>query len=179
MAHDDACQFDVYWLLLKSHDAGASLKVLMNKMFFLFNWSSCWFFSCFYINFKSLNLLSFVILFFCISSLFEFQNKMFLNRAIAALQVAMCYFSTMILECNSSYEKSEDTFDISLDLMQTKPSDAAFSAIFRTSINTDWKQLVTSFPAWLWGRLSLISVKFLDPTLKPFLRNSARSRWTP
>ena len=59
---------------------------------------------------------------------------------------------------HSSLEKYEDAFDIALYLMQTKPSDWAFSAAFQTSINADRKQLVTSFPASLWSRLSSISV---------------------
>ena len=50
----------------------------------------------------------------------------------------------------SSLKKFEDAFDIALDLMQTKPSDAAFSAVFRTSINADRKQIVTSFPAYFY-----------------------------
>ena len=49
----------------------------------------------------------------------------------------------------SERKKFEDSFDIALDLMQTKPLDAALSAVFRTSINADRKQLVTSYPAGL------------------------------
>ena len=52
----------------------------------------------------------------------------------------------------SSLEKFEDAFDTELDLVQTKPSDAAFSAFRRSSINADnagRKQLVTSYPVWL------------------------------
>ena len=45
----------------------------------------------------------------------------------------------------SSREKLEDAFNTALDVVQTKPSNAAFSAVFRTSINADQKQLVTSF----------------------------------
>ena len=58
----------------------------------------------------------------------------------------------------SSLEKFQDVFDTALDLMRTEPSDAAFSAVYRTSINADRKQLVTSFMAGLLGRLSSISV---------------------
>ena len=50
----------------------------------------------------------------------------------------------------SSLEQFEDAIDTALDLMQTKSSDAAYSAIFRTSINADRKQLVTSYPERLW-----------------------------
>ena len=39
-------------------------------------------------------------------------------------------------------------------LMQTKPSDVTFSAVFQTFINSDWKQLVMSCLAGLWDRLS-------------------------
>ena len=46
----------------------------------------------------------------------------------------------------SSLEKFEDAFGTPLDLMQTKSSDAAFSAVFRTSINADQKLLVMSYP---------------------------------
>ena len=51
-----------------------------------------------------------------------------------------------ILECcrYSSLEKFEDAVDTVLDLMQTKPSGAAFSAVFRSLINADRKQLVIS-----------------------------------
>ena len=49
----------------------------------------------------------------------------------------------------SSLEKFEDAFDTALGLMQTKPSDAAFSAVFQTSINADRKQLVTLYPLCL------------------------------
>ena len=49
----------------------------------------------------------------------------------------------------SSLEKSQDAFDTALDWMQTKPSATAFSAVFRTSINTDRKQLVTLYSVWL------------------------------
>ena len=54
-------------------------------------------------------------------------------------------------------EKSENAFDAALNLMQTKPSDAAFSAIFRTSINADKKQLEMSYLVRLytnWARIS-------------------------
>ena len=30
-----------------------------------------------------------------------------------------------------------------------KPSDATFSALFQTSITSDWKYIVTSYPVWL------------------------------
>ena len=36
---------------------------------------------------------------------------------------------------HSSLAKLEDAFDTALDLTQTKPSDAALSTVFRTSIN--------------------------------------------
>ena len=56
-----------------------------------------------------------------------------------------------ILKCcrYSSLKKFEDAFDTALELMQTKPLDVAFSAIFRVSINANQKQLVTSFLARL------------------------------
>ena len=61
----------------------------------------------------------------------------------------------------SSREKFEDAFDTALDLTQTKRSDAAFSAVFRTSTNADWKPLVTSYPVWLWTMSSRIFLQAL------------------
>ena len=57
----------------------------------------------------------------------------------------------LIRKCGrySSLQKFEDAFDTAIDLMQTKPSYATFSAVFRTSINVNRKQLVTSYLAWL------------------------------
>ena len=49
----------------------------------------------------------------------------------------------------SILEKFEDAFDTALDLMQTKPSDAAFLADIRTSLNADQKHVVTSYPVRL------------------------------
>ena len=49
--------------------------------------------------------------------------------------------------------------------MQTKPADVALSAVSRTSIGADRKQLVTSYPAVLRGRLCDKCVKFRDPCL--------------
>ena len=49
----------------------------------------------------------------------------------------------------SSLEKFEDAFDTALYLMQTKSPNAALSAVFRTLMNANQKQLVTSYPVWL------------------------------
>ena len=49
----------------------------------------------------------------------------------------------------SLLEKFEDAFNTALDLMQTRPLDTAFWAVFLTSINDDWKQLVASYPVLL------------------------------
>ena len=50
--------------------------------------------------------------------------------------------------------------------MQTKPSDAAFSAGFLTSINADRKQLATSFSGEIMRAIVLDKfVKFRDPCL--------------
>ena len=49
----------------------------------------------------------------------------------------------------SSLEKFEDEFDTALHLIETKPSAVAFLSVFRTSVNTDRKQLVTSYTALL------------------------------
>ena len=51
----------------------------------------------------------------------------------------------------SSLEKFEDAFDTTLYLMQSKPSDAAYSAIFRSFKNAERKQLVTPFLACFWA----------------------------
>ena len=50
---------------------------------------------------------------------------------------------------HSSLEKCEHAFDTALDLMQTKPSDAAFLDVFLTLLNADQKQLAMSNPAGL------------------------------
>ena len=65
----------------------------------------------------------------------------------------------------ASLEKFEDAFDTALDLIQTKTSDAAYSAVFRTSINADRKQPVMSYPVRLYrdyvARMSLLALVIL------------------
>ena len=64
-------------------------------------------------------------------------------------------------------------------VMQTKPLDAAFSAVFRTSINADRKQLVTSYPVWLEimsTRMSLQALLILGKTVVEFY--DSLSGWT-
>ena len=55
------------------------------------------------------------------------------------------------LTSTHTVDKFEHAFDTALNFMQTKSSDAAFSVVFRNSINVDRKQLVRR------GRLPTIS----------------------